>query len=74
VKRDGIASCRREIAAIKAEILAGNPDLVGLCLSLSDWSGELKLLLEESGEEKSRRSKTPAADGNKKEGDQALSE
>ena len=26
--------CRREIAAIEAEILAGNPDLPGLCLAL----------------------------------------
>ena len=30
--------CRREIAAIEAEIRAGNPDLQGLCLGLSDWS------------------------------------
>jgi len=28
--------CRREIAAIEAEIPAGNPDLPGLCLALSD--------------------------------------
>jgi hypothetical protein len=26
--------CRREIVAIEAEILAGNPDLQGLCLAL----------------------------------------
>src|SRR5262249_38429763 len=35
-----IERCRIEIAAIEAEILAGNPDLQGLCLALSDWSGE----------------------------------
>jgi len=29
---------RDEIAAIEAEIWAGNPDLQGLCLALSDWS------------------------------------
>ena len=39
-----IERCRREIAAIEGEILAGNPDLQGLCLALSDWSAELRLL------------------------------
>ena len=34
--------CRREIAAIEAELLAGNPDLPGLCPALSDWSEELR--------------------------------
>jgi hypothetical protein len=28
--------CQREIEAIEREILAGNPDLPGLCLALSD--------------------------------------
>jgi hypothetical protein len=36
--------CRGEIAAIEAEIRAGNLDLQGLCLALSDWSGELRIL------------------------------
>jgi len=39
--------CRREIAAIEAEILAGNPDLPGLCLALSDWFAELRILQDE---------------------------
>jgi hypothetical protein len=39
--------CRREIAAIKAEILAGNPDLPGLVLALSDWHAELRILRDE---------------------------
>jgi hypothetical protein len=39
--------CRREIAAIEAEILAGNPDLQGLCLALSDWHAELRILQPE---------------------------
>jgi len=42
-----IERCRREIAAIEAEILAGNPDLPGLCLALSDWSAELRILADE---------------------------
>ena len=41
--------CRREIAAIEAEIRAGNPDLPGLCLALSDWSAELHILQAEAG-------------------------
>ena len=36
--------CHREIAAIEAELLAGNPDVEGLCLALSDWSAELSIL------------------------------
>ena len=40
--------CRREIAAIEAEILAGNPDLPGLCLALSDWHAELRILQREA--------------------------
>jgi hypothetical protein len=39
--------CWREIAAIEAEILAGNPDLAGLCLALSDWHAELRILQDE---------------------------
>jgi hypothetical protein len=29
---------------IEAELLAGNPDIAGLCLALSDWSAELRIL------------------------------
>ena len=39
--------CLREIAAIEAELLAGNPDVQGLCLALSDWSAELRILQNE---------------------------
>ena len=37
--------CHREIAEIEAELLAGNPDMQGLLLALSDWSAELRILL-----------------------------
>jgi hypothetical protein len=48
--------CRREIAAVEAEILAGNLDLEGLCLALSDWSAELRILQdEERRREQTRR-------------------
>jgi hypothetical protein len=43
-QRADIDRCQREIAAIEAQILAGHPDLRGLCLALCDWSGELRLL------------------------------
>jgi hypothetical protein len=39
-----LASQSMEIAAIEAQIRAGHPDLQGLCLALSDWSAELRLL------------------------------
>ena len=39
--------CHREIAAIEAEIRSGNTDLQGLCLGLSDWSAELRILQNE---------------------------
>jgi len=39
-----IERCRREIADIEAELLAGNPDVAGLCLALSDWWAELRIL------------------------------
>jgi hypothetical protein len=50
--------CRREIAAVEAEILAGNLDLEGLCLALSDWSAELRILQDEER----RREQTPRRD------------
>ena len=42
-----IERCRSEIAAIQAELLAGNPDVAGLCLALADWSAELGILERE---------------------------
>jgi len=44
--------CRWEIAAIEAELRAGNPDLRGLVLALSDWSAELRILEAEQRQEK----------------------
>ena len=65
-----IERCRLEIAAIEAEILAGNPDLRGLCLALSDWSGELRILQNEQR----RREGTRRREGGAMEGTQPLSE
>ena len=47
--------CKREIVAIEAEILAGNPDVEGLCMALRDWSEELRILEAEQRQEKGSR-------------------
>jgi hypothetical protein len=39
-----IERCRREIAAVEAELIAGNPDVDGLMLGLADWNVELRIL------------------------------
>jgi len=52
-----IECCRREIAAIEALIRAGHPDVPGLCLTLSDWCAELRLMEQEMA----LRAKKPAA-------------
>ena len=49
--------CRREIAAIEAELQAGNPDVEGLCLALSDWSAEVRIIEQEIDLEASEREK-----------------
>jgi len=68
-----IERCRREIAAIEAELLAGNPDVHGLCLALSDWWAELRILEAEQGREKPREL-NPAAGGTEQSSAQALVE
>ncbi len=50
---DQIERCKREIAAIEAEILAGSPDLPGLCLALSEWHAEWRILEAEQREGRS---------------------
>ena len=40
--------CLREIAAIEAALMAGDPDVQGLCHALSDWSAELRILRAEA--------------------------
>ena len=55
--------CGREIAAIEAEIRAGNPDLPGLCLALADWFTELRILQnEERRQEGTRRREVKGMD------------
>jgi len=52
-----IERCRREIASIEELIRAGHPDIEGLCLALSDWSAELRLIEQEMG----MKAKAPAS-------------
>jgi len=42
-----IERCRQEIAEIERQILAGHPDVAGLCLALHDWAQELRILERE---------------------------
>jgi hypothetical protein len=62
--------CLREIAAIEAEIRAGDPDLQGLCLALSDWHAELRILQDEER----RQAETQRRDQGGIESVQALTE
>ena len=39
-----IVRCQLEIAAAEAALLAGHPDVGVLCVALSDWSAELRIL------------------------------
>jgi hypothetical protein len=68
-----IERCRRVIAAIETELLAGNPDVEGLCLALSDWSAELRILEAEQRKEKPPEL-NPAAGGKRVGSGQALIE
>jgi hypothetical protein len=50
-----IERCHREIAAIEAELLAGNPDVAGLLLAYADWHAEFRILQGEEGQPGSDR-------------------
>jgi hypothetical protein len=39
-----VERCRREIAEVEELLRSGHPDVAGLCLALSDWSVELRIL------------------------------
>lgn len=42
-----IERCHAEIAMIEAMLLAGHADVEGLCMALSHWSAELRLIESE---------------------------
>ena len=51
-----IDRCLNEIATLGAAILTGHPDVEGLCLALSDWLAELRIVQDEkSRQEETRR-------------------
>jgi len=62
--------CHRELAAVEAELLAGNRDMEGLLLALSDWSAELRILQNEKRRQEGTRRRDANGDGE----DQALTE
>ncbi len=39
-----IDRCHAEIAELEGLLRSGHPDVAGLCLALSDWSEELRIL------------------------------
>ncbi len=45
--RREIERCRGEVADAERLLRSGHPDVAGLCLALSDWSAELRIILEE---------------------------
>jgi len=53
-----IERCEREIAGIEAALRGGHRDVPGLCLALSDWSAELRIL-----EDEKRRQGKPGCEG-----------
>jgi hypothetical protein len=59
-----IARCRREIAAIEAELFAGNPDTLGLLLAYADWHAELRIL---QAQDQSISGRTAHAEGSPKD-------
>jgi hypothetical protein len=68
-----IERCRREIAIVEGELLAGNPDIEGLCMALVDWWSELRILEAEQRREKPP-GLNPAAGGKQLGSVQALIE
>lgn len=42
--RREVDRCRAEIASVERLLRGGHPDIAGLCLALSDWSAELRIL------------------------------
>ncbi len=55
--RREIERCRSEVADAERLLRSGHPDVAGLCLALSDWSAELRIL-----EEERRQVRDPAAE------------
>jgi hypothetical protein len=68
-----VEGCRREIAAIEAELLAGNPDVAGLCMGWADWRVELAIIEVEQRREEPP-GLNPAAGGGQLGSGQALIE
>lgn len=46
-KREELARCDRELADARAALLAGDPCVEGLCLAISDWAEERRVIEQE---------------------------
>ena len=47
-REEALARCDRELAEARAALLAGDPCVEGLCLALSDWAEERRVIERES--------------------------
>lgn len=50
-----IERCKCEIATVEEALLSGHPDVSGLCLALTDWSAELRILQAQQSQHAARR-------------------
>jgi hypothetical protein len=46
-QKQAIARCETEIAEARRLLVAGHPEVEGLCMALSDWSEEKRMIEEE---------------------------
>ena len=46
-KQEALARCDRELAEARKALLAGDPCVEGLCLALSDWAEERRVIERE---------------------------
>jgi hypothetical protein len=59
---DRLSTSHNWRSAIEAELLAGNPDVEGLCQALSDWWAELRILEAEQQEKRSPHAESSPQD------------
>ena len=46
-KQEALERCDRELAKARAALLAGDPCVEGLCLAISDWAEERRVIERE---------------------------
>jgi hypothetical protein len=51
LRQEELERCDREIAEARRLLLAGHPDVEGLCMTLTDWNRERDLIEERAKKE-----------------------